>query len=466
MQQSRRNGHCGPGRSWKGRPGRSPLRADRARAGRLDILVNNAFALPGDLTQPKPFWEKPLSNWEMIDVGVRSNFVAAWHAARIMAPQESGLIVAISGYTGVAYTYSVVFGTSKSAVDRMARDMAIELKPYNVASISLWQGLTLTELAQRNLANIPGLKDGTATRPKDACSPEFPGRVIAALAGDPDVMRHSGGTHITAELAREYGKGHGLDAGPAQDVVREIQAAGGEAVACTESVATPEGGKAIIDTALEHYGRIDILIHNAGNVRYGSLKEISQEDFRAVVDVHLMGAFHVVRPAFPIMCEAGYGRIVLTSSIGGLYGNNNCVNYGVSKAGMIGLNNVVALEGEAEGVKCNIILPGAVTRMAEGLDTSIYPPMGPELVAPVVGWLAHESCSVTGEMLVSAAGRVARAYIAETPGVYQPSWTSAEVGAQINAIHDKSVVLDFGLHGHVDHLRYSFGMATGGARDS
>ena len=173
--------------------------------GRLDILVNNAFSLPDDLTQPKPFWEKPLSNWEMIDVGVRSNFVAAWHAARIMAPQESGLIVAISGYTGVAYTYSVVFGTSKSVVDRMARDMAIELKPYNVASISLWQGLTLTELAQRNLANIPGLKDGTATRPKDACSPEFPGRVIAALASDPQVMRHSGGTHITAELAREYG---------------------------------------------------------------------------------------------------------------------------------------------------------------------------------------------------------------------------------------------------------------------
>lgn len=173
--------------------------------GRLDILVNNAFALPDDLTQPKPFWEKPLSNWEMIDVGVRSNFVAAWHAARIMAPQKSGLVVAISGYTGVAYTYSVVFGTSKSAVDRMARDMAIELKPYHVASISLWQGLTLTELAQRNLATIPGLKDGAATQPRDACSPEFPGRVIAALASDPDVMRHSGGTHITAELAREYG---------------------------------------------------------------------------------------------------------------------------------------------------------------------------------------------------------------------------------------------------------------------
>ncbi len=179
-------------------------RVDREQ-GRLDILVNNAFALPEDLTDPEPFWEKPLSNWQMMDVGVRSNFVAAWYAAKIMVRQKSGLIVEISGYTGVAYTYGVLFGTSKSAVDRMARDMAVELKPYNVASISLWQGLTMTERAERNLASIPGLKEGAATRPDDACSPEFPGLVIAALADDPDVMRHSGGTFITAEMAREYG---------------------------------------------------------------------------------------------------------------------------------------------------------------------------------------------------------------------------------------------------------------------
>ena len=173
--------------------------------GRLDILVNNAFSLPEDLTQPKSFWEKPLSNWEMVDVGVRSNFVAAWHAAKIMVPRKSGLIVAISGYTGVAYTYGVVFGTSKSAVDRMARDMAVELKPHQVASISIWQGLTLTERAERNLASIPGLKEGAATKLKDGCSPEFPGRVIVALASDPEVMKRSGGTFITAELAHEYG---------------------------------------------------------------------------------------------------------------------------------------------------------------------------------------------------------------------------------------------------------------------
>ena len=173
--------------------------------GRLDILVNNAFALPDDLTDSTPFWQKPLSNWEMVDVGVRSNFVAAWHAAHIMVPQRSGLIVAISGYTGVSYTYGVIFGMCKAAVDRMARDMAIELEPYNIASVSLWQGLTYTERAQRNLARNPEMTKSAATDPLGGCSPEFPGRVIAALVGDRSLMKRSGGTFITAELATEYG---------------------------------------------------------------------------------------------------------------------------------------------------------------------------------------------------------------------------------------------------------------------
>jgi NAD(P)-dependent dehydrogenase (short-subunit alcohol dehydrogenase family) len=255
-------------------------------------------------------------------------------------------------------------------------------------------------------------------------------------------------------------KGDGVDVSPAQEVVREIEAAGGQAIACTDSVATPEGGKAIIDAALNNYGRIDILIHNAGIVRRGSLKELSYEDFELVLDVHLRGAFHVVRPAFPLMCKAGYGRIVLTSSINGLYGNRNVVNYSVAKAGIIALSNVTALEGADEGVKCNVILPGAVTRMAEGLDTSAYPPMDPELVAPVVGWLAHESCSITGEMLVSMAGRAARAYVAESPGVYRPEWTIEQVAEQIDAIRSTEgpVVFPVVPSGHIDHIRYSFGM--------
>lgn len=255
--------------------------------------------------------------------------------------------------------------------------------------------------------------------------------------------------------------GDGADAGPAQEVVHEIEAAGGQATACTESVATAEGGKAIIQAALDTYGRIDILIHNAGNVRRGSLKEMTYEDFNSVLDVHLKGGFHVVRPAFPLMCKAGYGRIVLTTSIGGLYGNRLVANYSMAKAGLIGLSHVAALEGAEEGVKSNIIVPAAVTRMAEGLDTSQYPPMGPELVAPVVGWLAHESCSISGEMLIALAGRVAKAYVAETRGVYRPSWSIEQVGEQMDAIRDTHdpLIMPVLPYGFGEHLRYSFARA-------
>ena len=176
----------------------------RNEQGRLDILVNNAFSLSDDLLDPRGFWEKPLSNLEMWDVGVKSNYVAAWHAAQIMAPQKSGLIVAISGFAAVTYTYGVIFGTSKSAVDRMARDMAIELEPHNVASLTMWQGLTLTEKAKDNLAKV-GDKMTSSITSMQGSSVEHPGRVIAAMAADPDIMKRSGGEFVTAELAQEYG---------------------------------------------------------------------------------------------------------------------------------------------------------------------------------------------------------------------------------------------------------------------
>ena len=259
-------------------------------------------------------------------------------------------------------------------------------------------------------------------------------------------------------------KGEGSSAGPADEVVAEIRSAGGEAVACSASVSTPDGASAIVKTALDHYGRIDILIHNAGIVRAASLKEMTLEDFDAVLDVHLRGAFLIVRSAFVPMCKAGYGRVVLTSSIGGLYGNHRVANYGVAKAGLIGLSNVVALEGAAEGVKCNLIVPGAVTRMAEGLDTSAYPPMSPELVAPVVGWLAHESCSISGEMLISIAGRVAKAFIGESRGVYRGAWSIEQIAEQMDAIRDTDAPFIPAVvpSGHVDHIRYSFEMAAKG----
>lgn len=293
----------------------------------------------------------------------------------------------------------------------------------------------------------------------------FDGRVAVVTGGGRGLGREyalllaSRGAKVVVNDVGGSLTGEGVDDGPAQQVVDEIMAAGGDAVASADSVATADGGEAIVGAALDRYGRIDVLIHNAGNVRRGSLKDMSYADFDAVLDVHLRGAFHVVRPAFPVMCAAGYGRVVLTSSIGGLYGNHGVANYAAAKAGIIGLTNVVALEGAAEGVTCNAIVPGAVTRMASGLDTSTYPPMDPALVAPTVGWLAHESCTVTGEMFVAIAGRVARAFVAETPGVYRPSWSIEDVAEAADAIRDDTVPLVFAPvpDGHTDHIRYSFG---------
>jgi NAD(P)-dependent dehydrogenase (short-subunit alcohol dehydrogenase family) len=160
------------------------------------------------------------------------------------------------------------------------------------------------------------------------------------------------------------------------------------------------------------------------------------------------------------MLAAGYGRVVLTGSIGGLYTMPNTVNYAVAKSGMIGLCNAISIEGAERNIRSNIILPGASTRMGEGVDTSGFPPMGPELVAPVVGWLAHESCDVSGEMYISMAGRVARAFVAESEGVYRPSWTIDEVAENIDAIRDESRQWIFPQQqGFFAHMERSFGMA-------
>ncbi|NML05753.1 SDR family NAD(P)-dependent oxidoreductase [Sphingomonas sp. G-3-2-10] len=264
--------------------------------------------------------------------------------------------------------------------------------------------------------------------------------------------------------------GDGTAEDPAGDVVAAIRAAGGEAIANRDTVATSAGGKAIVESALDTYGRVDILIHNAGNVRRAPLAEMSEEIFRSVLDVHLVGGFNVLQPAFAAMCKAGYGRIVMTTSIGGLYGNYEVANYSAAKAGLIGLSHVAAIEGAPHGVKSNCIVPSAVTRMSEGVDTSQFPPLGPEFVAPAVGWLSHESCTLSGELLVALGGRIAKAYLAETKGAWQGAWTIADVGARIADIEGGAEPFVFpvvpteagGPHGFMKHLGASFAMARNG----
>jgi NAD(P)-dependent dehydrogenase (short-subunit alcohol dehydrogenase family) len=256
-------------------------------------------------------------------------------------------------------------------------------------------------------------------------------------------------------------RGDEILANPADEVVAEIKAAGGDAVSCAESVATPQGAAAIIQAAIDTWGRIDILIHNAGNVRYGTIADLSIEDFNAVTDVHFKGGFYLAKAAFPHMAAAQYGRVVLTSSCSGLYGSQTTVNYGMSKAGLMGLNNVLALEGGPLGIQSNTILPAAVTRMADGLDTSQYPPLDPELVAPMVAWLAHENCPHSGEHMVAGGGRMARAWTVESKGAWQENWTIEDIAAQDDVIRnseDKWVFPPF-PSGMMDHLGQTFAWA-------
>jgi NAD(P)-dependent dehydrogenase (short-subunit alcohol dehydrogenase family) len=254
--------------------------------------------------------------------------------------------------------------------------------------------------------------------------------------------------------------GSGADASAAEELAAEIVAAGGEAAACAESVTTPAGGRAVVEAALDRFGRVDILIHSAGNIRRSPLHEMSATDFDAVLDVHLRGGFHVLQPAFAQMRRAGYGRIVLTSSINAVYGAANAANYAAAKGGLIGLSNTAAVEGAQVGVKSNVILPGAMTRMAGGLNVSGLPPMEPEAVAPAVAWLAHEACGVSGEIFVALGGRVGRAYVAESPGVFQPAWTLEDVDRQIDAVRRSAEpwVIDTLPAGHADHIARSLAM--------
>ena len=171
--------------------------------GRLDILCNNATSNPPDVGVNAGFWEKSLDYWQLFEVGVRSAYVAAWHAAHIMIPQKSGLIVCTSSYAGASYGHGALFDAGKSALDRLAYGMARELKPHNVTSISLWHALTLTERTQRTLKKFP--ERVAHINLSLAQSPELAGRVVAALAKDENRIRWTGVTGITVELAEAYG---------------------------------------------------------------------------------------------------------------------------------------------------------------------------------------------------------------------------------------------------------------------
>jgi NAD(P)-dependent dehydrogenase (short-subunit alcohol dehydrogenase family) len=233
-------------------------------------------------------------------------------------------------------------------------------------------------------------------------------------------------------------RGEGADVGPAEQVVKQITEAGGEAVADGHSVGTPEGGEAIVQTAIDAFGRVDIVVNNAGILRDKTFHNMTPDLLEPVIDVHLKGAFYVTRPAWLHFREQGYGRVINTSSNSGILGNFGQTNYGAAKMGLVGLTNVLALEGAKYNIKVNAIAPLARTRMTEDLMGEAAARLEPALVSPVVAWLAHEDCPVTGEVYTVGGGRVGRFFVGMTTGFYNPDLSPEDVRDHWDQIRDEA----------------------------
>jgi NAD(P)-dependent dehydrogenase (short-subunit alcohol dehydrogenase family) len=239
---------------------------------------------------------------------------------------------------------------------------------------------------------------------------------------------------VVNDLGSSMG-GEGADAEPASAVAAEIVAAGGAAIADNSDVATTTGAQALVDATIARFGRVDILVNNAGIVRWAGFPEADADNLDRHLAVHVGGSFNTTRAAWPHMVERGYGRIVMTGSTG-MFGLPNNLSYAAAKGAVVGLARSLATAGAAHGIKVNVIAPAAFTRMAgRGPD---IPEMAPELVAPMVAFLAHEDCPVTGEIYTAGAGRFARIFIAMTEGYVNSEPTIEAVAEHWATINDAS----------------------------
>ena len=238
--------------------------------------------------------------------------------------------------------------------------------------------------------------------------------------------------------------GSGASTNMADHVVEEIKAAGGEAAPDYHGVDTAEGGEAIVKTALDAFGKIDIVIANAGILRDRAFHNITEEDWDKIFAVHVKGAYNVVQPAFRVMRQNNYGRIIFTTSNAGLYGNFGQANYSSAKTALIGLMNTLELEGAKYNVKANTIAPVAASRLTEDvMPPAVLERLKPEFVSPVVAYLCSEECQQSGGIFTAGGGYVGRAAIVEGKGVHINNPTIEDVRDNIGRITDMTGAEEF-----------------------
>jgi NAD(P)-dependent dehydrogenase (short-subunit alcohol dehydrogenase family) len=217
--------------------------------------------------------------------------------------------------------------------------------------------------------------------------------------------------------------GDSPDSGPAEAVAAEITAAGGQAVADVNSVATTAGANAIVGTALRAFGRIDIVINNAGTTGKSGFSELTDQRLATTLASHLLGSTAVCRAAWGPMRKQGYGRIVNTTSAVGFFGMHQATAYAAAKMGVFGMTRCLALEGESLGIRVNGLAPIAETRMARGVYGALGPRLDPDLVAAVAALLAHEDCPLTGRVLTAGGGRVGEIFVGASQGYFDQNLT-------------------------------------------
>jgi NAD(P)-dependent dehydrogenase (short-subunit alcohol dehydrogenase family) len=239
-------------------------------------------------------------------------------------------------------------------------------------------------------------------------------------------------------------EGEGADATPAQKVCDEIKAAGGEAVPNYDSVSEWDSAQKIVQTAIDSFGRVDILINNAGILRDKSMLKMDIKDWDLIIAVHLSGTFFCTKAAMPYMRDAGYGRILSTASAAGLYGNFGQTNYGAAKLGIAGMMNSVKLEGAKYNIKANTLVPVAGTRLtATVMPPAVVEKLKPEFVSPLAAYLVSEDCQLSGTMMVAGAGYFSRAAVVEGPGFFfdaPEGVTPDDIAANIDAICKLEVI--------------------------